>query len=63
MDFVITFGAILLSLCLLLMIGVLFAGVLKYIKKQYRPNQKFPDYVNADSVEYVYKRVEKRTAH
>ncbi|SEO64174.1 hypothetical protein ACFGVS_11450 [Mucilaginibacter sp. AW1-7] len=61
MDFVITFGAILLSLCLLLMIGVLFAGVLKYIKKQYHPNPKFSDYVNVDSAEYAYKRIEKRT--
>jgi len=62
MDFVITFGAILLTLCLLLAISILFFGSLKYIKKQYYPNWKFPDDVNARFAEYLYKRIVKRAA-
>jgi hypothetical protein len=60
MDFVITFGAILLALSMLLTVGILFSGIFKYIKKQYFPTSAFASRENIGSPEYAYKRVVKR---
>jgi hypothetical protein len=60
MNFIIAFGAILLSLGILLIVAILFFSLLKYIKKNYYPNWKFPDYISVGYAEYLYKKYIKR---
>jgi hypothetical protein len=60
MNFIIAFGAILLSLGIFLIVAILFFSLLKYIKKNYYPNWKFPDYVSVGYAEYLYKKYIKR---
>jgi hypothetical protein len=54
------FAIILLGLALLLILGVLFFGTLKSIKKRYYPNWKFPDYISVGYAEYLYHKFVKR---
>ncbi|WP_413666340.1 hypothetical protein ACEN9X_17475 [Mucilaginibacter sp. Mucisp86] len=54
------FAIILLSMALLLILGVLFFGTLKSIKKRYYPNWKFPDYISVGYAEYLYRKFVKR---
>jgi len=56
----ITFYIILFSSSLLLIAGVMFFSTLKYIKKKYYPQWKFPDYVSVSYAEYLYKKYVKR---
>ncbi|GAA3956923.1 hypothetical protein [Mucilaginibacter dorajii] len=54
------FGAILLCLAIFLIVAILFFSLLKYIKKQYYPNWKFPDYISVGYAEYLYHKFIKR---
>ncbi|MDF2432683.1 MAG: hypothetical protein JWP44_2314 [Mucilaginibacter sp.] len=60
MDTLIIFAKILLSLAVILFLGVLFFSYLKYLKRTYWPNWKFPDYVSVGYAEYLYKKYIKR---
>jgi hypothetical protein len=52
----ITVGLVLLGIALLLILGTLFFSFLKYLKKNYYPNWKFPDYVSVGYAEYLYRK-------
>jgi hypothetical protein len=54
------FGAILLCLAIFLIVAILFFSLLKYIKKQYYPNWKFPDYISVGYAEYLYHKFIKK---
>ncbi|WP_290305894.1 hypothetical protein [Mucilaginibacter flavus] len=54
------FGAILLSLAIFLILAIAFFSLLKYIKKQYYPNWKFPDYISVGYAEYLYRKFIKK---
>ncbi|WP_114936378.1 hypothetical protein [Mucilaginibacter endophyticus] len=60
MDHIASFAVILLGFALLLILGVLFFGTLKSIKKRYYPNWKFPDYISVGYAEYLYRKFIKR---
>ncbi|MDB5007642.1 MAG: hypothetical protein JWQ84_918 [Mucilaginibacter sp.] len=60
MDTLIIFAKILMSLAIILFLGVLFFSYLKYLKRTYWPNWKFPDYVSVGYAEYLYKKYIKR---
>ena len=47
-------GVVLLSLAAILILGIIFFSFLKYIKRKYYPNWKFPDYVSVGYAEYLY---------
>jgi hypothetical protein len=53
-------GIVLLSLALLLLIGILFFSFLKYLKRNYYPNWKFPDYASVGYMEYLFHKYIKR---
>ena len=53
-------GIILLSLAGLLILGIIFFSFLKYLKKEYYPNWKFPDYISVGYAEYLYHKFIKR---
>jgi hypothetical protein len=53
-------GVVLLSLAAILILGIIFFSFLKYIKKQYYPNWKFPDYVSVGYAEYLYHKFIKK---
>jgi hypothetical protein len=52
----ILFLIVLLSVSALLIVGIAFFSILKFIKKRYYPNWKFPDYVSVGYAEYLYHR-------
>jgi len=56
MSYFASFAVILLGFALLLILGVLFFGTLKGVKKRYYPNWKFPDYISVGYVEYLYRK-------
>ena len=45
---------VLLAIAGLLFTGVLFFSFLKFLKKQYFPGWKFPDYISVGYAEYLY---------
>ena len=45
----------------ILILGVLFFGYLKHLKKTRYPNWKFPDYISVGYAEYLYDKYIKRT--
>jgi hypothetical protein len=47
---------VLLIIASLLFSSVIFFGFLKYLKKNYFPAWKFPDYISVGYAEYLYKR-------
>lgn len=53
-------GIIILAIAALLIVGIIFFSFLKYIKKQYYPNWKFPDYISVGYAEYLYHKFIKR---
>ncbi len=53
-------GIILLSLAGLLILGIIFFSFLKYLKREYFPNWKFPDYISVGYAEYLYHKFIKR---
>jgi hypothetical protein len=53
-------GVVLLSLAAILIRGIIFFSFLKYIKRKYYPNWKFPDYVSVGYAEYLYHKFIKR---
>jgi hypothetical protein len=53
-------GVVLLSLAAILILGIIFFSFLKYIKRKYYPNWKFPDYVSVGYAEYLYHKFIKR---
>ncbi len=60
MDFIILTAKVLFSIAILLFLGVLFFSYLKYLKRTYYPNWKFPDYISVGYAEYLYKKYIKR---
>ncbi|TSD66010.1 hypothetical protein FFF34_001010 [Inquilinus sp. KBS0705] len=60
MGIFITLAIVMLSLAVVLISGIIFFSVLKYIKKQYYPNWKFPDYVSVGYAEYLYHKFIKK---
>ena len=60
MDAIILTAKVLFSLAILLFLGVLFFSYLKYLKRTYYPNWKFPDYISVGYAEYLYKKYVKR---
>jgi hypothetical protein len=60
MDFIILSAKVLFSIAILLFLGVLFFSYLKYLKRTYYPNWKFPDYISVGYAEYLYKKYIKR---
>ncbi|MBD1393183.1 hypothetical protein [Mucilaginibacter glaciei] len=60
MNIYYTTGIIILSLAGILIAGVIFFSFLKYIKKHYYPNWKFPDYISVGYAEYLYYKFIKR---
>jgi hypothetical protein len=61
MDAIIFTAKVLFSLAILLFLGVLFFSYLKYLKRTYYPNWKFPDYISVGYAEYLYKKYIRRT--
>lgn len=61
MEVFIAFTEVLVCLAILLFLGVLFFSYLKYLKRTYYPNWKFPDYVSVGYAEYLYKKYVKRS--
>jgi hypothetical protein len=61
MNNLIVFVKTLMSLAAILVLGVLFFGFLKYLKRTYWPNWKFPDYISVGYAEYLYKKYIKRS--
>jgi hypothetical protein len=61
MDAIILSAKVLFSLAILLFLGVLFFSYLKYLKRTYYPNWKFPDYISVGYAEYLYKKYIRRT--
>lgn len=53
-------GVVLLSLASILILGIIFFSFLKYIKRKYYPNWKFPDYISVGYAEYLYHKFIKR---
>jgi len=53
-------GVVLLSLAAILILGIIFFSFLKYIKRKYYPNWKFPDYVSVGYAEYLYHKFIKK---
>ena len=60
MGVLVTAGVVLLSLAAILILGIIFFSFLKYIKKQYYPHWKFPDYVSVGYAEYLYHKFIKK---
>jgi hypothetical protein len=60
MEALVVAGWVLLSLASILILGIIFFSFLKYIKKQYYPNWKFPDYVSVGYAEYLYHKFIKK---
>ena len=60
MSPLIVFLIVLFSIAALLILGIVFFSLLKYIKKNYYPNWKFPDYVSVGYAEYLYHKFIKR---
>jgi hypothetical protein len=50
-----------MMLGVILIIGVLFFGYLKHLKKTRFPNWKFPDYISVGYAEYLYNKYIKRS--
>ena len=61
MDAIILTAKVLFSLAILLFLGVLFFSYIKYLKRTYYPNWKFPDYISVGYAEYLYKKYIRRT--
>ena len=61
MDAIIFTAKVLFSLAILLFLGVLFFSYLKYLKRTYYQNWKFPDYISVGYAEYLYKKYIRRT--
>ena len=53
-------GVVLLSLAAILILGIIFFSFLKYIKRKYYPNWKFPDYVSVGYAEYLFHKFIKK---
>jgi len=60
MDTLIFFVKILFSLAVILFVGVLFFSYIKYLKRTYFPNWKFPDYISVGYAEYLYNKYLKK---
>nr|WP_184542647.1 hypothetical protein [Mucilaginibacter sp. FT3.2]MBB6230136.1 hypothetical protein [Mucilaginibacter sp. FT3.2] len=54
------FCIILLAISSLLIIGIVFFSILKWIKRTYYPTWKFPDYASVGYVEYLFHKYIKR---
>jgi uncharacterized membrane protein YbhN (UPF0104 family) len=54
------FCIVLLVISSLLILGIIFFSILKYIKKRYYPTWKFPDYVSVGYAEYLYHKFIKK---
>ncbi len=54
------FCIVLLAVSSLLIIVIVFFSILKWIKKNYYPNWKFPDYVSVGYMEYLFHKFIKR---
>ena len=54
------FCIFLLAISSLLIFGIAFFSILKYIKKQYYPTWKFPDYISVGYAEYLYHKFIKK---
>lgn len=53
-------GISLLGFAGLLILGVIFFSILKYVKKRYYPTWKFPDYISVGYADYLYHKFIKR---
>jgi hypothetical protein len=53
-------GIVLLSLAGVLILGIIFFSFLKYLKREYFPKWKFPDYISVGYAEYLYHKFIKR---
>jgi hypothetical protein len=60
MDAIILTAKVLFSLAILLFLGVLFFSYIKYLKRTYYPNWKFPDYISVGYAEYLFNKYIKR---
>ncbi|OOQ58493.1 hypothetical protein [Mucilaginibacter pedocola] len=60
MSVVEIFASIVLGFALLLILGIIFFSILKWIKKKYYPTWKFPDYISVGYAEYLYHKFIKR---
>jgi hypothetical protein len=47
---------VLLAIACLLFAGVIFFSFLKYLKKNYFPTWKFPDYISVGYAEYLFRK-------
>ncbi|WP_162996540.1 hypothetical protein [Mucilaginibacter celer] len=54
------FAVTLLGIALLLILGIIFFTIVKYIQRKYYPTWKFPDYVSVGYMEYLYHKFIKR---
>ena len=62
MNTMIIFAEVLFTIAVLLFFGVIFFSYLKYLKRTYFPNWKFPDYISVGyATEYLYKKILKKT--
>jgi hypothetical protein len=50
----------LLTVSLLMIAGIAFFSFLKWIKRAYYPNWKFPDYISVGYAEYLYHKFIKK---
>lgn len=54
------FCVVLLAISSLLIFGIVFFSFLKWIKKNYYPTWKFPDYISVGYAEYLYHKYIKK---
>jgi hypothetical protein len=54
------FCIVLLTISSLLIFGIIFFSILKWIKKNYYPNWKFPDYASVGYMEYLFHKFIKK---
>ncbi|WP_354430915.1 MULTISPECIES: hypothetical protein [unclassified Mucilaginibacter] len=54
------FCIVLLGMSITLILGIAFFSYLKYIKRRYYPNWKFPDYISVGYAEYLYHKFIKK---
>ncbi|TFF38758.1 hypothetical protein [Mucilaginibacter psychrotolerans] len=54
------FAFTMLGIALLLIFGVIFFSILKYIQRRYYPSWKFPDYISVGYADYLYHKFIKK---
>jgi hypothetical protein len=60
MNIMAFFCIALLTISFLMIAGIAFFSFLKWIKKTYYPNWKFPDYISVGYAEYLYHKFIKK---